>query len=91
MTTIQASMVAYNPRCQKGPFLLVCLVVPVLVAAAPVPKIGSCPSGYSQSGGFCSPMRDTKCWSFPKTTGQCPSGTIQSGSFCLEINCERKR
>jgi hypothetical protein len=23
----------------------------------PVPKVGSCRSGYSESGGFCAPMR----------------------------------
>jgi hypothetical protein len=50
----------------------------------PQPKVGQCPSGYAQSGGFCAPMRSDAPAAIPKQ-GQCPSGWMQSGSYCLEM------
>jgi hypothetical protein len=51
----------------------------------PQPKLGQCPSGYSQSGSFCAPMRRDAPSAIPKGQGQCPSGWMQSGSYCLEM------
>jgi hypothetical protein len=51
----------------------------------PQPKVGQCPSGYAQSGGFCAPMRSNAPAAIPKGSGQCPSGWMQSGSYCLEM------
>lgn len=52
--------------------------------AQPMPKTGQCPSGYSTSGGFCSPMSDAK-HAIQKGAGQCPSGYMQSGNYCLKM------
>jgi hypothetical protein len=49
----------------------------------PQPKVGPCPSGYTESGGYCAPMRQNAPIAVPKT-GQCPSGFIQSGAYYLE-------
>jgi len=54
----------------------------------PQPKVGTCPAGYSQSGGFCAPMRKDSPAAIPKGSGQCPSGWMQSGAYCVEM---RKR
>ena len=50
----------------------------------PLPKTGSCPSGYTESGGFCSPMRRDAPVAVPKV-GQCPSNWTQSGAYCIEM------
>jgi hypothetical protein len=54
----------------------------------PVPKVGSCPSGYSESGSFCAPMRRDAPAAGRKGQGQCPAGWMQSGAYCVEM---RKR
>jgi hypothetical protein len=63
------------------------LLASLAIAAAqplPQPKVGSCPSGYMQSGGYCAPMRRDAPVAIPKA-GQCPSGWMQSGAYCLEM------
>jgi hypothetical protein len=57
-----------------------------LAAAQPMPqpKIGSCPSGYYESGGYCAPMKRDAPAAIPKT-GQCPSNWMQSGAYCIEM------
>ena len=50
-------------------------------AAAPVPKVGSCPSGYSTSGNYCTPGSSAR-FALPKV-GACPSGYSTSGDYCL--------
>jgi len=47
----------------------------------PLPKRGSCPSGYSQSGNYCSPGSSAR-YAVPKV-GSCPNGYSQSGGYCL--------
>ncbi len=47
----------------------------------PLPKQGSCPSGYSQSGNYCTPGSSAR-YAVPKV-GSCPSGYSQSGGYCL--------
>ena len=50
-------------------------------AAVPVPKVGSCPSGYSTSGSYCNPGSSAR-FAMPKV-GSCPSGYSTSGDYCL--------
>ncbi len=64
-------------------------VLAILVMSAdaqplPQPKVGQCPSGYRESGGYCAPMSARAPAAIPKT-GQCPSGWFQSGAYCLEM------
>ena len=49
----------------------------------PQPKVGQCPSGYRESGGYCAPTSDRAPAAVPKV-GQCPSGFVQSGVYCIE-------
>ena len=66
--------------------LIILLASVALAHAAPLPqpKVGSRPSGYSQSGAFCNPMRSDAPAAIPKQ-GQCPSGWMQSGAYCVEM------
>jgi hypothetical protein len=57
--------------------------------ALPQPKVGACPSGYAQSGGYCAPMRKDAPAAIPKGSGQCPSGWMQSGAYCVEMRAPR--
>jgi hypothetical protein len=52
-----------------------------IVSAQPLPqpKVGQCPSGYRESGGYCAPTSDKAPVAVPKV-GQCPSGFVQSGA-----------
>ena len=58
------------------------LAIVVILAALPVPKVGSCPAGYTESGGYCAPMRAGERPAIPKR-GPCPSDWITSGNYCL--------
>jgi hypothetical protein len=66
--------------------IIILLASVALAHAAPLPqpKVGQCPSGYAQSGGFCNPMRSDAPAAIPKQ-GQCPSGWMQSGAYCVEM------
>jgi hypothetical protein len=66
---------------------LLVLITPA-VAQQPVPKVGSCPSGYHQSGGYCAPMSANAPVAIVKT-GQCPSGWMQSGAYCIQMQSRR--
>ncbi len=52
------------------------------VAQMPMEKHGSCPSGYHQSGNYCTPSSGSSRPALLKT-GSCPSGYHQSGDYCL--------
>jgi hypothetical protein len=51
----------------------------------PVAKIGSCPSGWMQSGGYCAPMSARSPAAVPKASAQCPAGWMQSGAYCVRV------
>jgi hypothetical protein len=68
--------------------VLLTSTTPALAQPLPQPKVGSCPSGYVQSGSFCAPMRRDAPAAILKSSGQCPSGWAQSGAYCVEM---RKR
>jgi hypothetical protein len=51
----------------------------------PLQKQGPCPSGYRESGGYCSPTSSRAPVAIPKERGQCPSGFMQSGNYCIEM------
>jgi hypothetical protein len=65
-----ALMLAFNLPCDAA-----------ALTPAPLPKHGSCPSGYSQSGNYCNPS-STARFAVLKI-GSCPSGYSQSGDYCL--------
>ena len=49
------------------------------VAAQPIPKVGTCPSGYHASGGYCAPSATAG----PALAKTGPSGYHASGGYCL--------
>jgi len=61
--------------------ILTCCLL-LATAAVPVPKTGSCPSGYSSEASWCVPMANAPV-AVPKGRGQCPSTMVQSGNYCV--------
>ena len=63
--------------------LLLALQAGAAMALQPQPlaKHGSCPSGYSQSGSYCTPSSNANF--AVRKVGSCPSGYSQSGDYCL--------
>jgi hypothetical protein len=58
-------------------------------AQMPLEKHGSCPSGYYQSGNYCTPSSGNAAPALPKV-GSCPSGYYQSGDYCLGSSSNAK-
>jgi hypothetical protein len=67
--------------------LLAVLFVPLAAMAQPlpVPKTGSCPPGFYESGGHCAPMKRDAPPAIPKGKGQCPSGWRSEAHYCVEM------
>lgn len=51
--------------------------------AQPLPRTGSCPSGYGVSGGYCSPFAGARHAVPRPPGGSCASGYSASGAYCL--------
>ena len=65
-------------------FALTCLVGQPAVAAPPaqpLPRDGSCPSGYYSSGNYCVPNTNGR-YAISRN-GSCPSGYYSSGNYCV--------
>lgn len=62
------------------------LLAPLLALAAPPPaqplaRVGTCPSGYAVSGGYCKPGPQAR-YAVEKV-GSCAAGYAPSGAYCL--------
>jgi len=70
----------------KTALLIVVALTPALALAQPLPqpKVGQCPSGYRESGGYCAPTSERAPAAVPKR-GQCPANWTQSGNYCIEM------
>jgi hypothetical protein len=71
---------------------IVVLLAPTLARPQPLPlpKVGQCPSGYRQSGGYnCPPTSGRSPLGVPKQ-GQCPSNWVQSGAYCIDTRLRRR-
>ena len=75
---LHATAVAAAVACLLSGMATELLAQPAAVA---LPKVGSCPSGYSTSGDYCLANQGAR-HAMPKT-GSCPSGYSTSGDYCL--------
>jgi hypothetical protein len=64
--------------------ILLSLGAAAIAQPLPQPKVGTCPSGYRESGGYCAPTSERARAAVPKV-GQCPSNWMQSGAYCIEM------
>ena len=69
-------------------FILLLLTMGLLLSpsakcqeAAPVPKDGNCPTGYTTSGRYCVPGKSAH-FAITKR-GNCPAGYTTSGKYCV--------
>jgi hypothetical protein len=72
-------------------FIAMAFAASALTAGAqptPQPKVGACPSGYRESGGYCAPTSERAPIAIPKQ-GQCPSGFASEASYCVEMKRRR--
>lgn len=78
-------------RKALAPFLL-CLCASAIAdspMAQPVLRDGSCPSGYSSSGNYCTPNSGAR-FALPRAGGSCPSGYFSSGNYCVASSSSSK-
>jgi hypothetical protein len=80
----RAATGAPGRRFQISTFVLLLTTVSATSQPAPQEKRGQCPSGYVQSGNYCTPMAGERRQVVPKV-GQCPAGWVQSGNYCKQI------
>jgi hypothetical protein len=64
-----------------GSLFLCFLAHAQLPPKAPIPRDGSCPSGYVTQGNFCAPGAGAQL-AIPKH-GSCPSGYASEGNYCV--------
>lgn len=57
-------------------------------APQPVPRSGSCPSGYYASGEYCVPGSSAR-FAIARS-GSCPSGYYGSGNYCVASSSQSK-
>jgi hypothetical protein len=72
-----------SPPPREGNGFLHRSLSPGMEVPLPQPKVGQCPSGYRESGGYCAPTGERAPVAVPKT-GKCPSGFVQSGAYCRD-------
>ena len=67
----------------RFPLALSALALGIVGAAAqqPIPRNGSCPSGYYSSGNYCVPNSNAQ--PAIERNGSCPSGYYSSGNYCV--------
>ena len=65
------------------------LVFSVASAQQPLPKVGSCPSGFYPSDKYCVPLKD-KSKPAMLRGGQCPTGYYTSGKYCVAMSEKSK-
>ena len=65
--------------------LLLGVLIPLVANAAPqpqpIPRDGTCPSGYYASDKYCVPTSSARF--AIKRDGSCPSGYYASGNYCV--------
>jgi len=74
----------------KPPWLWLTLALCVASGSAlaqqpvqPLPKVGSCPLGYSSSGSYCVPSSGGNTRGAIEKSGGCPLGFYSSGNYCV--------
>lgn len=73
---------AGHHRLERIAWLLLSLVLAgPAQAQQSLPKLGTCPSGYSASGLYCMPGRTAR--PALERIGPYPSGYVSSGAYCL--------
>ena len=77
------------PHPRAVPFVVLATLAAAVATAQPLPKQGSCPSGYHTSGNYCTPSSNTARPALPKV-GSCPSGYHTSGDYCLGSSANAK-
>lgn len=72
--------------------LLLGLLIPLVANTAPppqpIPRDGTCPSGYYASDKYCVPTSSAKF--AIKRDGSCPSGYYASDKYCVAANDSAK-
>jgi hypothetical protein len=60
------------------------IVTEALAEPLPQPKVGTCPTGYRDNGGYCAPTSLRSPVAIRKH-GPCPSNWVQSGDYCVQM------
>ncbi|MGQ9658637.1 MAG: hypothetical protein ACUVQI_03825 [Thermochromatium sp.] len=69
------------PLCALLILLPLGTVADSTLSLVPIPRHGTCPSGYTPSGAYCLP--GAKARLAITKLGTCPSGYTPSGAYCL--------
>ncbi len=82
---LKINYLAVNAFVMKA-FALILLTTNATNAQQVIPQSGvGCPSGYSNSSGYCKPRNGTRD-AFIKNGRFCPSGYHSTGDYCLSNN-----
>ncbi len=64
--------------------LSACAIAWAAPPASTLPKVGSCPTGYSSSNEYCVPGSSARYAVLKK--GSCPSGYSSSNEYCVAVS-----
>jgi hypothetical protein len=84
----------FGLQCQDAPMKTIISLLVLLAATAaaaeplPVPKQGTCPSSYRESGGYCVLTSERAPAAIPKS-GVCPSGWASAAHYCVQVRPPR--